>query len=178
MTQICIGGTFICRLLCACVDHKMYFTKTQCHPDTERRATTWGHGHICNKRIISPWPHLFSGNGKAHGVPMLRGQLWVGLQYHEAHLGNNVLKPHLGGTLQFNSEPQLAPRGTAILPKRTMTEKYKIRKVTINQISKGETPNSPFKKIQVLFSSYMSNDGSIVENSLSYTRLRGDREFR
>lgn len=30
--------------------------------------------------------------------------------YHEAHLGNSApLKPHLGGTLQFNPEPQLAP---------------------------------------------------------------------
>lgn len=124
----------------------MYFTKPQCHPDTEQRATIWGHGHICNKRLISSRPHLFSGNGKGHGVPMLSGWLWVGSQYHEAHLGNNaVLKPHLGGTLQFNSEPQLAPRATAILPKRTMTEKYK-RKVTINQISKGGTPSSPFKK--------------------------------
>lgn len=33
-------------------------------------------------------------------------------------------------------------------------------------------------KNQVLFSSYMSKEGSIVENSLSYARLRGDKELR
>jgi hypothetical protein len=86
-------------------------------------------------------------------------------------------KPHLGGTLQFNPEPQPVLGSAVILPKRTLTE-YKIRKVIINQITKEVTPNSPFFKNQVLFSSYMSKEGSIVENSLSYTRLRGDKEFR
>lgn len=55
----------------------MYFTKPPCQPDTEQRAIIWGHGHICNKRTINRWPHLFSGNSKAPEVPMLSGQLWV-----------------------------------------------------------------------------------------------------
>lgn len=80
------------------------------------------------------------------------------------------------GSLQVNPEPQpeLGKR------RSSKTDADRIQNKEGDHVSnhrRGD-PNGPFLKNQVLFSSYMSKEGSSVENSLSYTRLRGDRELR
>lgn len=103
---------------------------------------------------------------------MFSGQLWGGFLCREAAQAIKLpSKPHLGGLC--NPEPQLVPGKHCHSPK--MDTDRRIQNKKGDHKSKGS--DSPLKN-QVLFSSYMSKDGSSVENSLSYTRLRGDREFR
>lgn len=111
--------------------------------------------------------------------PVVSGQLWAGFGCHQVTWEIRLFsKPHQGGILQLTLSPNLSLESAAILPKQTLTEEYETRKVIINQIAEEVTPNGPSFKNQVLFSSYMSKEGSSVESSLSYTRLRGDRELR
>lgn len=109
---------------------------------------------------------------------MFSSQLWAGFWCHQVTWAIMLSSKPWRELCILTPSPNLCLESAAILPKQMLTEEYKIRKVIINQITKEVTPNSPFKKSQVLFSSYMSKEGSIVENSLSYTRLRGDKEVR
>lgn len=100
----------------------------------------------CN---IDPWaPALLREQPGLLG-PMFLAQLWTGFQCSKVTWTITLsLKPHLGGTLQFNLSPNLCLESPAILPQWTLTEEYKIRKVIINQITKEVTPQSPFRKIR------------------------------
>lgn len=111
--------------------------------------------------------------------PVVSGQLRAGFGCHQVTWEIRLFsKPHQGGPLQFNPEPQ--PE----LGKRCRSSKTDVDRRTQNKKGdhkshhrRGDPPRPPLKN-QVLFSSYMSKEGSRVENSLSYTRLRGDRELR
>lgn len=97
----------------------------------------------------------------------------AGVQYREAQLGNyTVLKASPWGLCSVTLNPNLP------CFQKGCRRRVQSKKGYHKSNHKGRGPHSPFFRNQVLFSSYMSKEGSMVENSLSYTRLRGDKEFR
>lgn len=90
-------GRFVFRLSCACEDHKMYFTKLPCHPDTDSVQLFGDTDTFATNASFTPGPTSSLETARLLRCPCsVISSGW----YHEAHLGNSAaLKPHCGGTL-------------------------------------------------------------------------------